>query len=930
MSWFLRWRSRWSSDRRNNELDEELKFHLAMREQWNVDRGMRGEPARREARLRFGNPTMWRERMREIDWIVLPQSVLQDVKYGLRTIRRNARFTAVAVIALAIGIGINTTIFTAYKGLLGRGVDARDPGSMVSLTLLRQSGEREAQFSYPDYEAYKQQSHTIAGLVATGQQFEQLIMSDAGGSSDDRKAASDSLLGKWGLLPAATIASKAELASVITVSENYFSVLGIAPVRGRFFVEQDRKQLAAAPAVLISENYWQKRFGGDPEIIGKAIRLNGAAVTIIGITPRDFVGTSIGVPDFWVPLSLQSVIHPGDQSLKDEDSVCCRLFGRIASDASVSQVRAEMSAIAARQFTLHKSTDAKNQIKEILITPASPFPRELDRGLRFAIFLIMLATAMVLVIACANVASLQLARAASRQIELAVRISLGASRRRLIRQLLTESALLGLIAGAVAILCSWAMLRILAKVAKDLLPADMGTFIVNVNPDAEIFAYVFGISVIAGVLFGLAPTLESTRSALSSWMKANSGMSPARNRRLRDWLTGGQVAVSFVLLIAGSMMVRSAFQALTMSTGYETKHVVNLTLQYPEGPEYDGAHQNTSLRHIVERLETTPGVMEVATGRPPDGGGLRTAAIAIDGKKADARSMKAYLFYTYVDANYFHALGIPMTYGHGFHAESGVPEPTAVLSETAAQRLWPGMNPIGRTLEMSTDGQFHDKKELTPDGRSYQVIGIAHDARGVLMDNSDAAEVYLQIPENRLNEFPLLVRTSIAPGQLIHQIESTIASVNANIVATAYTLDDMLRETPPFMVSSMAALIAGTVGLLGLLLSAMGIYGTLSYVVVLRTREVGIRMALGARKGEVLRLMLRQSSAPVIYGILVGCLLATGDYYLLRKVLYGVGPLDALSYTSISALFLIVAVVASYVPARRATMVDPAVALRYE
>jgi predicted permease len=926
MGWF--WRRR-ASDRRSDELNEELEFHLVMREQWNADRGMRGDAARRNARLRFGNPQVWRERMREIDWITLPQSVLQDVKYGLRSIGRNTRFTAVAVIALAIGIGINTTVFTAYKALLRRGIDAHDASSIVNLTQARQSGQRERQFSYPDYEAYKG-AHTLIGLIATGQQFEQLIMSDAGGSIGDRKAASDSLFGKWGLLPSSTTASKAELASITTVSENYFSVLGIAPARGRFFAEEDRKQLAIASAVLISENYWQKRFGGDPGIIGKAIRLNGAAVTIIGITPRDFVGTSIGVPDFWVPLSLQPVLHPGDRALRDIDSLCCLLFGRLAPDTNLAQVHTEMSAIAARQAKLHKLKDPKDEIKEILITPGSPFPADLDRNLRFAVFLIMVATAMVLVIACANVASLQLARAASRQNELAVRISLGASRRRLIRQLLTESALLGIIAGVVAMLCSWAMMRIMATAAKETLPANMGTFIVNVNPDAAIFSYVFGISLLAGVLFGLAPTLESTRSALSSWMKANSAMSPARNRRLRDWLTGGQVAVSFVLLIAGSMMVRSAFHALTMSTGYETKHVIDLTLQFPEGPEYDSTRQNALLKHIVERVGATPGVAEITTGRPPDGGGLRSAAIAIDGAKADAHSMKAYLFYTYVNANYFHALDIPIVYGRGFHAGAGTPEPAVVLSETAAQRLWPGQNPMGRTLEMNSDGQFHDKNELTPDGRSYEVVGVAHDVRGVLLDNSDAAEVYLPIPENRRNEFPTVVRTSIAPGQLMHGIEEIIASVDGNIVVSASTLDDLLKQTPPFMSSALVALIAGTVGLLGLVLSAMGIYGTLSYMVVLRTREVGIRMALGARRGGVLWLMLRQSSAPVICGLLAGGLLAIGDFYLLRKVLYGVGPLDAVSYSSISALFLVVALVASLVPARRATRVDPSVALRYE
>ncbi len=500
----------------------------------------------------------------------------------------------------------------------------------------------------------------------------------------------------------------------------------------------------------------------------------------------------------------------------------------------------------------------------------------------------------------------------------------------MIRQLLTESALLGLMAGAFALLCSWAMMRIMATAAKELLPANMGTFIVNVNPDATIFAYVFAISVLAGVLFGVAPAMESTRSALSSWMKANPAMSPARNRRLRDWLTGGQVAISFVLLIAGSMMVRSAFHALTMSTGYETRRAFELSMQFPESAEYDSKHRNALINRIRERLAAIPGVAEVAEGRPPDGVGLRGAGIVIDGGKTDAHSANAYLFYTYVDAAYFHALGIPIVYGRGFHPESGSPEPAVVLSETAAQRLWPGQNPIGRTLQMKTDTQLHDKSELTPDRRSYQVIGVARDVRGVLIDNSDAAEVYLQIPEDRRSEFPILVRTSVAPGQLMHEIEAAIASVDGSVVSSASTLDDLLRQTPPFMVSGLIALIAGTIGSLGLVLSAMGIYGTLSYMVVLRTREVGIRMALGARKSQVLRLMLRQSFAPVICGLLAGGLMAVGDFYLLRKVLYGVGPLDGLSYTAISALFLLVGLAASYLPARRATRVDPAVALRYE
>lgn len=930
MSLFSRWRARFSTRMRKDELDEELQFHLAMREQWNKDRGMPQGQARRNARLRFGNPAIWREQMRALDWTTLPRTTLQDLRYGCRTLGRNARFTVVAVFALALGIGINTTTFTAYKGLLRRGVDARDAGSIVNIILQRRSGERDPLFSYPDYEAYRQRSHAFSGVIAQSHEFEPLILSDAGGTLEDRKAASDSLFAKWGLLPSATLASKAEMASVFMVSENFFSVLGITPLRGRFFAEGDEEKLAASPAVLISENFWQKRFGGDPEIVGRAVRLNGAAVTIMGITPRDFVGTSIGVPDFWIPLSLEPVIHPRDRSLRDEEDRSCRLYGRLAPGITMDQAQAELSAIAVQQFNAHPKKNEKDPPASIHLMPGSPFGRELDSGLRFAISLIMTATAMVLVIACANVAGLQLARAASRQNELHVRASLGASRGRLIRQLLTESALLGIVAGAAALFCSWAMLRILAKVAKDTLPANMGTFVVHVNPDLEIFLYVFAISLVAGVLFGLAPAMESTRSALSSSLKANSVMSPARSGRLRDWLIGTQVALSFVLLIAGSLLVRSAIRALTMDTGYETKQVIDLGLQFPDGPEYDSVRQTALVDRIIERLAATPGVAATTTGRPPDGGGLRTAGIALDGKKPDPHGMGAYIFYTFVDANYFETLGIPIVYGRGFNRQAGTPEPVVVLSEKAAAQLWPGKNPIGRTLKMSTDGQYHEKNDLLPDGAAYQVVGIAHDVRGALLDNSDAAQIYLELPRDHRKDYPLLVRAAVPPGQLIHELSPAIASVDSNVVASAYTLDEMLRQTPPFMVSSMVALIAGTVGFLGLVLSAMGIYGTVSYMVVQRTREIGIRMAMGARKGDVLGMMLRQGSKPVLLGLLAGLVLATEDSYLLRGVLYGIARIDVVSFFVISVLFLLVAFLASCIPAQRAMRVEPVEALRCE
>lgn len=930
MAWFSRMRAWFRRDRQAADLDEELEFHLAMREQWNVDRGMNHGDARRDARVRFGNRSVWRERIREMGWTAIPQSILQDLRYGWRGLWRNARFTAVAVVALALGIGINTAIFTAYKALLLRGVEARDAGSMVNVLLVRQNGSVDSYFSYPDYQAYRDQVHGLSGLITEDHVYEQVILSGAGGTVAERSAASDSLFGQWGLLPSNTPASTAELASIFMVSENYFTTLGVAPLRGRLFAEQDRDALAAAPGVVISENYWQKRFGGDPSILGRSLRLNGAAFTVLGITPHDFVGTGIGVPDFWIPLSLETLIHPADHSLKDPDDECCGMYGRLAPGVTIGQAQAELTALAQHQFSLHKKAKTEDAPASIQLTPGSPFPRKFPPSLLFAIALIMAATALVLVIACANVASLQLARAASRQGELGLRMSLGASRRRLIRQLLTESALLGLVAGALALFCSWAMLAILAKLGKDALPADMGTYIVHVNPDLTIFLYVFGISIVAGVLFGLAPALESTGSALTAALKASAMMSPRRSRRLRDFLVGGQVAVSLVLLIGGSMLVRSAIRALTMDTGYETKDVIDLHLQYPESPQYDASRKHQLVSELRRHLAVTPGVIGVTAGRAPDDGGIRSAAVAVDGKKADAHYAKAYLDYTYVQGNFFDTLGIPLIQGRTFGPQAGQPEPVVVLSEAAAQQLWPGQRAVGRSIQLSTDGQYHEKSELLPDGRTYEVIGISRTVRGALLDNSDAAEIYLPIPDDRLQNYPMLIRTSNLPGELVRSLGTMLASVDPNLVGTTYTLDEMLRSTPPFAASSLSALIAGTVGLLGLLLAAMGIYGTVSYMVVLRTREVGIRMALGARKGEILSLILRDSSGPVVIGLAVGLVLAIGDSYLLRGVLYGIGRIDLVSFAGVSLLFLAIALAASYVPSRRAMRVNPVEALRYE
>jgi predicted permease len=927
MAWTSRLRALFRRKRLAQELDEELEFHLSMRQQWNEDRGVAVATARREARLRFGSPPLWRERMSEIDLATLPQTVLQDLRYGARILMRNAGFTIVAALALAMGIGLNTAAFTAYKAFFVRGLDARDPGKMVNMALLSQSGAIYAFSSYPDYAAFRDHLRSFSGVIA--QYPDRLTLTGAGETISQRSAAAGSLMGRWGMLASGTQASTAEFASTFIVSENYFQVLGVRAIRGRTFAGMSRTELEATPAVLISENYWQRRFGSDPGLLGGSIRLNGAAFTVVGITPRDFAGTGIAVPDFWLPFSLESLVHPNG-SLLDRENKCCRIFGRLAPGVTMATAQAEMTVFADQLRSMHNPHSEFGKPFTAQLQPGSPFPGKLDERLKFAVELIMVAVGLVLVIACANVASLQLARAASRQGELGMRLSLGASRLRLIRQLLTESVLLGVLSGAVALLFSWALLRAGVMIFSSELPAEYGSLVFNVNPDLQVFGYVFGLSVAAGILLGLAPALDSSRSALASALKANTEKVPLRKRRLRDALIAAQVSVSLALMIAGSMLIHSSIRALKMDTGYQDKRVVDLDLRFPDDPQYTAERRNALEHYLLSRLAALPGVVAMTHGLAPDGGGVRFAAVTTNGEKPTEHTAQAYLYYAHVEANYFQTLGIPLLFGRGFLAQAGRPEVSAILSESAARELWPGQNPLGRSLRLGTDGQFSPESEMLPDGPSYRVIGVVRDTRGIQIDNSDREKVYLPLPAERMNDSPLLIRTAGEPAQLVGSIGAVMASIDPNLMARISTLEQMLKDTEPFLAAAFSAGIATLVGVIGLLLASMGVYGTVSYMVVLRTREVGIRMALGAKKRDILGLMLQESAPPVLAGLAAGVVLAVGASYLLRGVLYGVSRVDGVSFGSVSLIVVAIALLATYLPSRRAMRVEPMAALRSE
>ncbi len=620
--------------------------------------------------------------------------------------------------------------------------------------------------------------------------------------------------------------------------------------------------------------------------------------------------------------------------LHDREDACCALYGRLATGVSLQQAQADMSLLASRLRALHTAHSEGSQIASISLTPGSHIgPVHVLGGgeLAFALLLILGAVGLVLLIACANVASLQLARSAARQKEMGVRLSLGASRFRIIRQLLTESALLGLIAGGASLLMtSWVLRLLMAGIAASL-PIEWGSLALHVEPDLHVFVYVFVLSLFASVLFGLAPALQASRPNFSSALKEEGSGFALRmsSSRLRDLLMGAQAAACLFLLIGAGLLIRGSIRSMILSPGYETKRVVSLDLNFPNGFDYNHAKQLAEMNLLRGRIGNAPGVKDVSVGLPPDGGGLRTAAVGLNGSKPSTDTLARTVFYSYVAPNYFECLSIPLTAGHTFPGQSAAPEPTVILSESAAAEFWPGENPIGKRVALDASNQFHDNVQLIPQGLVYEVVGVAKDTRAITPQGDDNRKAYLMLPMNRIDGgAPLLIRFEGDPKAMMVEFGKQVNAVDPNLIVYASTLEGLLTSTPRFVITRLSAIFASLIGGLGWVLACIGIYGTVGYAVARRTREVGIRMALGARKGDVLRLIVLESGRPVVVGLITGIAAAAGASRLIQSLLFGLGTLDPVSFFGVGSLFLLIALLAAYLPARRAAHIDPVLALR--
>jgi predicted permease len=814
------------------------------------------------------------------------QILLQDIRYGLRMLGRNPGFTAVAVLAIALGIGVNAGIFSVLNGAALRMLPVPGATQIVSVDQIfhgkttRNIHGEATLFSYSEYQNYRANTHVFSGLLA----YEPFLSATlAGGRAR-------------------------QLYGQLT-SCNYFDVLSERPAQGRGFVEEDCAAPGAGAVVVLSDELWQSAFGADVSLVGKRVILNRTAFTVIGIAPQGFGGTEPVPSAFWVPITMQAAMEPDRDFLGDANVSWLSLLGRVQPGVSIGQVRADLSVIANRIDQQHPG-----RVTSLAIRTATFLGRPAEHNFVMgAAAVILIGFGLVLLIACANVANLMLARATARQKEIAVRLSVGASRWRLIRQLLTESIMLALMGGALgSVLAFWSFEGI-SHFVISRLPHGFPPLALNLTPDLRVLGYALLLTLITGVAFGLAPALQTSRADLNTALKNLDGGVGGRagGGLLRHSLVAAQVAVCMILLIAAGLLLRGLYFAQTIDPGFAMNgiSVVSLDLRTQGYKEKPAAEFEQKLKEKVAAMPNVDAIAEVR--QTPLSDNHSFTDFSIPGEPAEYMVEN-----DAISQGYFSMLGIPIVRGRDFTEEEvRAGAKVAIVTETTARKFWPGEDPIGKILRESTDTDL-------------QIVGIAKDAQVSHLGQTARLYIYLPAGPKEQSQLHLLIRPLGGFAAVTASVRDAASKLDPNVMVDVTQLGDNLEvwRTPARIVAA----LAGSLGALGLLLAAIGVYGVVSYAVTRRTREIGIRMTLGADGQDVMNLMLRQSMRPVLTGGAIGMAGCAGISWVLSSMLFGISARDPLAFLVVPAFLMGIALLASYVPARRATKVNPVVALRYE
>ena len=812
-------------------------------------------------------------------------TLIQDLRYGLRMLAKNPGFTIVAVMTLALGIGANATIFSYVNALLLHPPDGVvAPDGLLALWNRLPEG-RYVQHSYPDYVYYRDHTQAFSGLLAY--------------SSDPTNVS-------W------STAGQTHLIYGQLVSGNFFTVLGVRSALGRVFVPEEDRTPGRAAVVVLSHAFWEQHLGSDPAVVGKTLTLNGHSYTVVGVAPASFRGLETGlVPDFWAPIIMQHEIAPGNDLLANRNAYWVFLVGRVKPGVTPGQAQAEMSVLTRQLTQAYPRGDKAWDAAISSIVGVAPEFREFVVPFTA---LLMGVVGLVLLIACANAANLLLAQASGRVREMAIRSALGAERSRLIRQVLTESILLSLAAGGVGFLLAiWSSPLLLR-----LKPAMLSFITLDLQPDWRVIGFTLFASLLTGFVFGLVPALRSSKVDVVSRLKGESHGGFAK-RSLRGALVVIQVAVCLVLLTSAGLCLRSLLNAQSIDPGFQIDNrlVVSLNVQILGYSEDRG---RTFYQQLLDRVRAVPGVRSASLANYLPLGFTRVGvAVAIDGHQPPPGSPGIPVGLAAIAPEYFQTMGIPLLRGRDFGPQDSSEGPgVVIINEAMARRFWPGQDPIGRQVTFGVGSR-----------PSFEIVGVVRTGKYHSLRETPEPFMYRPIAQFYSYRTTLIVRTANDPGPMLATAEREIHQLDPNLpVIGAETMRDYMKL--PLFPARATGMLLGAFGLLALALAVTGLYGVVAYVVSQRTREIGIRMALGANRAEVLNMVLRQGLVLALAGVTLGVIMSLAVTHVLSKLLYGIHSTDPATYVAVSLVLMSVASLASYVPARRATKVDPMVALRYE
>jgi predicted permease len=810
------------------------------------------------------------------------RTLIQDLSYAARTFARTPGFTAVVVISIALGIAANTTVFSIVNGLLLSSAPVGDPGRLYTFN----DGNS---FSWPNFVDYRDET---TGKVFEGVAgFFPLVAANVGGRGEPERV--------WGQL----------------VTSNYFDVAHVKPALGRTFLPEEDAVEGRNPVVVLGHALWQRRFGSDAGIIGRTIALNGMTYTVIGVAPPAFTGTiKMITGEFWAPVAMYRHLMPDlakDNIKTSRSSQWIMVDARLKKGTSMEQASAALNVVKNRIDETYFKGDKDRRKQTIRLTSAGRLPQVGNAIGLMAV--LMVVVGLVLLIACANVANLMLARAATRRKEIGVRLSIGAARGRLIRQLLTESVFLAVMGAALGfVLAEFATLAL----SRFQLPMSFPISF-DFTPDWRVLAFTIALSVLTGVVFGLAPAIRSARTDLVSCLKdQGSGLGGVRRFGLRNGLVVVQVSLSLVLLVGSGLFVRSLQNASSIDLGMNTDNVIMLAFD-PKLNNYTPERSNQFLSQLRARVSAMPGVKSVSF---VDSIPLSIGGVSFDFEASGARSGKrvAEADVYRVGRNYFQTLGLPIVRGRDFEARDGAG--VAIVNERLAQQLFPKQDAIGQTI---TEGK-----------NVYQVIAIANNSKSRTLGEAPANCAYLSLeaaPHKVMSFFgiSIVAKTATNAGQYARAIRGQIQTMDPNMAVTGTeTMQEHVNKA--LLLPKVCATLLGVFGLVGLALATIGLYGVLSYVVRSRTREIGIRMALGANRNGVIGMIARQGLALAGIGTIIGLALAWAVTRFATTFLYGIGAHDPVTFIGVPVVLLGIALVAILGPARRASRVEPMSALRYE